>query len=501
MDALAEFLPLDAQNWIICGNALQLDWLSICPPSGTGVKVLADDLFSTPLNQTEISFANEGGETYICGNPPYKGSRGQEQQQKDDLRSLFDDKSGNWKSLDYVAGWLIKAAEYVRFVNSSFAFVTTNSICQGQQVSLLWPRVLGQELEIFFAQRSFKWANNAANNAAVICVVAGVRQITSTPKKLFDEEHVKTVKNINPYLVEGESQYVERLAKPGSGQALMERGNHLTDGGHLILSPSEARDLAASHPGSQRLIMKMIGAQEFIRGQDRYCLFIEDGDAVSASLIPEIKERIDLVAADRRKSTKANTRDVLSLTPHKFEHITGVGAKNIVIIPTVSSERRHWLPIGYAQNIVVNAPNFALYDEDIWNFSILSSRLHVFWVASVCGRLKTDYRYSNTLGWNSFPIPPLTEQNKVDLTRCAMDILLAREAHFPATVADLYDPDTMPENLRRAHEYNDEVLERIYIGRRFKNDTERLEKLFDLYTKMTADADKSARKADKGDKA
>lgn len=501
MDALAEFLPLDAQNWIICGNALRLDWLSICPPSGTGVKVLADDLFSTPLNQTEISFANEGGETYICGNPPYKGSRGQEQQQKDDLRSLFDDKSGNWKSLDYVAGWLIKAAEYVRFVNSSFAFVTTNSICQGQQVSLLWPRVLGQELEIFFAQRSFKWANNAANNAAVICVVAGVRQITSIPKKLFDEEHVKTVKNINPYLVEGESQYVERLAKPGSGQALMERGNHLTDGGHLILSPSEARDLATSYPDSQRLIMKMIGAQEFIRGQDRYCLFIEDGDAAVASLIPEIKERIDLVAADRRKSTKANTRDVLSLTPHRFEHITGVGAKNIVIIPTVSSERRYWLPIGYAQNIVVNAPNFALYDEDIWNFSILSSRLHVFWVASVCGRLKTDYRYSNTLGWNSFPIPPLTEQNKVDLTRCAMDILLAREAHFPATVADLYDPDTMPENLRRAHEYNDEVLERIYIGRRFKNDTERLEKLFDLYTKMTAGADKAARKVDKGDKA
>jgi len=241
-DALKEFLPLDAQNWIVCGNALRLDWLSVCPPTGTGVRMLADDLFDMPLDQNEIEFANEGGETYICGNPPYKGSRGQEQQQKDDLRSLFDDKSGNWKSLDYVAGWLIKAAEYVRFRDSSFAFVTTNSICQGQQVSLLWPLALGKELEIYFAHRSFKWANNASNNAGVICVIAGIRPIRSSLKSIIDGELIKAVKAINPYLVEGEAKYVERLAKPSSMQALMERGNHLTDGGCLILSPSETRE-------------------------------------------------------------------------------------------------------------------------------------------------------------------------------------------------------------------------------------------------------------------
>jgi len=259
--------------------------------------------------------------------------------------------------------------------------------------------------------------------------------------------------------------------------------------------------LNASHPGSQRFIKKMIGAQEFIRGEDRYCLFIEDNDLVDANLIPEIKRRVNLVAVERRKSTKANTRDVLSLTPHRFEHITGKDAKTIIIVPTVSSERRYWLPVGYAQDIFVNAPNFALYDASLWNFAILSSRLHLFWVASVCGRLKTDYRYSNTLGWNTFPVPLLTGQNRADLNACAEGILLAREAHFPATIADLYNPDNMPENLRHAHERNDEVLERIYIGRRFKNDTERLEKLFELYTKMTAAAKtKPAVKSTRGKK-
>lgn len=156
------------------------------------------------------------------------------------------------------------------------------------------------------------------------------------------------------------------------------------------------------------------------------------------------------------------------------------------MIPTVSSERREWLPVSFERDAVVNAPNFALYDADIWNFAVLSSRCHLHWLASVCGRLKTDYRYSNTLGWNTFPIPSLTEKNKDDLTRCAEDILLAREAHFPATIADLYDPEKMPTDLRAAHDRNDEVLERIYIGRRFRNDTERLEKLFELYTKMTS---------------
>ena len=492
-DAIQDFLPLRVENWITCANALQIDWLSVCPPTGSEVQHRGDDLFFEADQKHEVDFENEGGETYICGNPPYKGSRGQELGQKMELKILFGGLSGNWKSLDYVAGWLVKAADYTREVNSAFSFVTTNSICQGQQVALLWPKVLGSDLEIYFAHRSFKWSNNAAKNAGVICIVAGVRQMSGSSKLLFDGDMVQTVNAINPYLVEGKTLYVERQSHPISAQSVMERGNHLTDGGHLILSPEEKRSLIFDHPNVDHYIKKMIGAQEFIRGQDRYCLYIEDKHLKEAQSIPELQRRILLVAEDRKKSSKANTRDVLSLTPHRFEHITGENAKRVVIVPTVSSERRYWLPIGYAEEIIVNAPNFALYDAEIWSIALLCSRLHLFWVASVCGRLKTDYRYSNTLGWNTFPVPTLTEKNKADLTRCAENILLAREAHFPKTIADLYDPEKMPANLREAHEQNDETLERIYIGRRFKNDTERLEKLFELYTKMTTSPQKAAK--------
>ena len=485
-EALRDFLPLDAMNWITCGNALRIDWLSICPPTGKGVKMHGDDLFSTPLDQAEIDFENEGGETYICGNPPYIGSRGQETGQKEDLEALFGAHGTNWKNLDYVAGWLYKAAEFSRLVNTSFAFVTTNSICQGQQVASLWPTILRNDLEIFFAHRSFKWSNNAAHNAGVICIIVGVCEKSGGARRIFDGDIVKSVSRINPYLVEGPDRYVDRLSKPCCGQAVMERGNHLTDGGHLILSRGEAAALRDSHPEADKLIRRLTGAQEFIHGVDRFCLVIPESKLHDAKAIPEVSRRIDAVRSSRLESTKKNTREILALTPHRFEHSTGVDADRVIMIPTVSSERREWLPVSFERDAVVNAPNFALYDADIWNFAVLSSRCHLHWLASVCGRLKTDYRYSNTLGWNTFPIPSLTEKNKDDLTRCAEDILLAREAHFPATIADLYDPEKMPTDLRAAHDRNDEVLERIYIGRRFRNDTERLEKLFELYTKMTS---------------
>ncbi|WP_420863483.1 class I SAM-dependent DNA methyltransferase [Algirhabdus cladophorae] len=484
-DALAEFLPLDQKNWITCGNALRLDWLSVCPPTGAKVKIKSDDLFGTPLEQAEIDFENEGGETYICGNPPYLGSRAQDKEQKEDMKALFEPVSSNWKVLDYVAGWLLKATQYADSVDTAYAFVTTNSICQGQQVVALWPLLIGGNSEIFFAHRSFKWANNASHNAGVICVIVGIGQPSSKTKVIYDDDHVRVAKGINPYLVDGPVRYIERSAKPISHSITMQRGNHLTDGGHLILSPDEVRGLLANNPEAKGFVRRLTGAQEFIRGFDRFCLLIDDSKLDAALAIPDISRRIALVRESRLQSSKANTRDVLSLTPHKFEHSTGLKSNTVVMIPTVSSERREWLPVSYETNVVVNAPNFALYDAALWNFAILSSRCHVHWIASVCGRLKTDYRYSNSLGWNTFPVPKLTEKNKADLTRCAEDILLAREAHFPATIADLYKPDAMPDNLRAAHEANDTVIERIYMGRRFKNDTERLEKLFEMYTKMT----------------
>lgn len=191
----------------------------------------------------------------------------------------------------------------------------------------------------------------------------------------------------------------------------------------------------------------------------------------------------------RLESKAASTRDFAKV-PYRFVQIQGTSQRCTLIVPRVSSERRPYLPVGFLDNRAVIADSaFALYDAPLWNMAVIASRIHLIWVAAVCGKLKTDYRYSNTLGWNTFPTPKLTEKNKEDLTRCAEDILLAREAHFPATIADLYDPEKMPDNLRAAHDRNDEVLERIYIGRRFKNDTERLEKLFEMYTKLTADPD------------
>lgn len=494
-EALAEFLPLDAQNWITCGNALRLDWLSICPPTGTGVKLHADDLFHTPLAQAQIDFENEGGETYICGNPPYAGKGKKEDNVLDDMDYILKPLTDSYGYIDFAGCWFVKASEYLNQSQGLAAFVATNSLCQGQQVPQLWPLVLRNDIQIQFAHQSFQWSNNAANNAGVICIIIAIGKNGLCSKRLFDGTNEISVSAITPYLTSGKTIYVERENTVRSeDRPEMQTGSVLNDGGNLILSPSEYRSLIEHYPHARKYTHKIIGAQEFLSGQDRYCLVISDHELSDAVKISEIKERLALVSLERTKSKKKNTRDVLSQNPHRFEFVSGKDAKHAIIIPTVSSGRRKWLPVGLLDRDLVIAPNYALYDSPIHHFSILSSKLHILWVGTVCGKLKNDYRYSNTLGWNIFPIPTLTEKNKADLTRCAEDILLAREAHFPATIADLYDPENMPENLRHAHERNDEVLERIYIGRRFKNDTERLEKLFDLYTKMTAEQKKPSSK-------
>ncbi|MCQ4225712.1 class I SAM-dependent DNA methyltransferase, partial [Stutzerimonas stutzeri] len=500
-DALAEFLPLDAQNWIVCGNALRLDWLSICPPTGTGVRVLADDLFGTPLNQTEIDFENEGGETYICGNPPYLGSRDQKDEQKADLQTLFDRRIQNWKSLDYVAGWFIKAADYGTKTRSAAAFVSTNSICQGLQVPILWPEIFASGRQIEFAHTSFRWANLASHNAGVTVVIIGITTQPRNPRRLFSlDDSGQTIErqcaHINAYLAVGDSVIVDKTSQPLGTQSEMTFGNTPIDGGHLLLSRDE-RDALQLTPAQQgRFIRRIYGSAEFIRGLERYCLWIEDQHLAEAQTIHPIAQRLRDVRNMRLNGGKT-ARDIAE-RPHQFQRMY-FGKHSTLIVPSVSSETRAYLPCGYAPaGTIVSNLAFALYDAPLWNMALIASRLHLVWIGTVCGKMKTDFRYSNTLGWNTFPVPLLTEQNKADLTRCAEDILLAREAHFPATIADLYAPDAMPANLRRAHERNDEVLERIYIGRRFRNDTERLEKLFDLYTKMTADTSKAAPKKPRG---
>ena len=507
-DALLEFLPLDAQNWIICGNALRLDWLSICPPNGTGVKLMADDLFGTPLNQTEIDFENEGGETYICGNPPYLGSTWQTAEQKADLEAIFTNRTKNWKSLDYVAGWFMKAADYGTLTQATAAFVSTNSICQGQQVPILWPLVFSTGNKIVFAHTSFKWANLASHNAGVTVVIVGLSSQTKTLCRLYsitnsgkgDAVDVKGVEHINAYLVSAANVMVDKASRPLSGQAEMSFGNKAVDGGHLLLSKDEVDGLGLTPMQHARFIRRIYGSAEFIRGLARYCLWIEDRDLDDAMRITGIQQRVEGVRAMRLASRDSGANE-MAARAHQMREMN-IAQRWTITVPRTSSENRPFLPNGLIDaRSTVTSEAFALYDAALWNMALIASRLHLVWVATVCGKLKTDFRYSNTMGWNTFPVPLLTEQNMVDLTTCAEEILLAREVHFPATIADLYDPDNMPDNLRRAHERNDEVIERIYIGRRFKNDTERLEKLFDLYTKMTTDAAKTVFKIKKGKKA
>ncbi|MDZ4109237.1 MAG: DNA methyltransferase [Brevundimonas sp.] len=489
-EALVDFLPLSAENWVTCGNALRLDWLSICPPTGTGVKVTADDLFRTPLDQAEIDFENEGGETYICGNPPYLGSTWQDAGQKADLEAIFSGRTTSWKSLDYVAGWFMKAADYGTKTDTVAAFVSTNSICQGQQVPILWPLIAGTGHEIAFAHTSFRWANLASNKAGVTVVIVGIATAGVPTKRLFSTSDdgqplVKEAGNINAYLVDGPNIIVSPVSKPKDGRGLMEWGNKPTDGGNLFFTADERRELLSNSPAAERYVRRFLGAQEFIRGESRFCLWLEDADRETAESIPELRRRIEAVAKVRAESKAAETRPAAAF-PHRFRQIQSVATKSSLVVARVSSENREYLPIGLEnRETIIGDRNFALYDAPLWNMGVIASRLHWVWIGAVCVRLEMRFSYSNTLGWNAFPIPKLTEQNKIDLKRCAENILLVREAHFPATIADLYEPEEMPEDLRRAHEANDEVLERIYIGRRFKNDTERLEKLFELYTKMT----------------
>nr|WP_295976967.1 DNA methyltransferase [uncultured Agrobacterium sp.] len=497
-EALRDFLPLDAQNWITCGNALRLDWLSICPPTGTGVKHHADDLFHTPTNQAEIDFENEGGETYICGNPPYLGSTWQSDEQKSDLQAIFERQTKSWKSLDYVAGWFMKAAEYGTKTDAVVAFVSTNSICQGQQVPILWPLIFKTGHEIAFAHTSFKWSNLASHKAGVTVVIVGISRSTGVIRRLFSTaENGTTIEKqtdqINAYLVSGIDVIVAPISKAKDGRGLMEWGNKPTDGGYFFFTADERKDLLNSVPAADPFIKRFLGAQEFIRGQERYCLWINDSQRGEAERIPEIKRRIEGVAKVRAESKAAETRPAAAF-PHRFRQIQSVAKRYSLVVARVSSENREYLPIGLEdKHTIIGDRNFALYDAPLWNMALIASRLHWVWIGTVCVRMRTDFSYSNTLGWNTFPVPVLTEKNRADLTRCAEDILLAREAHFPATIADLYDSEAMPDDLRAAHERNDEALERIYIGRRFKNDTERLEKLFELYTKMSVAPAKSSK--------
>lgn len=489
--ALAEFLPLDAENWITCGNALRIDWLSVCPPTGTEVKFVGDDLFSTPLDQAQIDFENEGGETYICGNPPYIGTKYQSKDDKSDLAKVFSNVSIKVGNADYVTGWLKKAAEMVVKQNlSSFAFVTTNSIYEGEQAEIFLEILNQYDLDIQHAHTAFKWANNATKNAGVTCCICLVAAKTLTKKRtISDGINLREADNIGPYLVQMPRLVVRKANRPISGIREMTYGSMSNDSNYFTLDENRYQDALHRNPNNRDLLRIAVGGAEFIRGQIRRTLYIPpeyDLDDDQKTYFSDIFEAVRIYRSSSKRAATAKLANV----PHLYAEPRHTDGQR-VFVPQILSERREYITAGLLGKAeLVIAPHMQVIGGEALEIALISSRLHWIWIATVCGKLETRIRYSNTLGWNTFPVPNLTEKNKEDLNHCAEDILLAREAHFPATIADLYDPEKMPEDLRHAHERNDEVLERIYIGRRFKNDTERLEKLFDLYTKMTSNTKK-----------
>jgi len=485
------FLPLDKQNWIVRGNALRLDWLGICPPAGEReVKVhnWALDLEGGEGKQKEIAFENEGGETYICGNPPYAGDNKRTKSQKADLREVCGDEIKRWASLDFVSGWFVKAARYCSRANAAAALVSTNSICQGSHVSNLWPSIFEEGIFITFARRSFKWSNLASNNAGVAVIVVGLGR-TDHERRIYTEidgNITETkVDNINGYLLGGPSIGVEASTTPICEQAQMQFGNHPYYGTPLLLTYDEANEFRSEDIEASQFLRPLFGSNEFINGKARAAIWVSDDEFEKAQSIKNLNDRFVLTQQSRKKAKKDKTAQKLAMTPYRFrEQYTA--NNHTIIVPGVSSESRRYLPVGLlGSEAVVHYKAFAIYDAPVWNMSLVASRLHWVWIGAVCVRLEMRFSYSNTLGWNTFPVPKLTKEHKAELTRSAENILLAREAHFPKTIADLYKPDAMPENVRAAHAENDRILEEIYIGRPFKNDTERLEKLFEMYAEMT----------------
>lgn len=502
-EACLDVLPLHDTGRIKTGNALREDWLGICPPPQK-VSTIEEDL-GGPTGRLALDGREPEVETYICGNPPYKGSQDQTSSQKADLAFAFGGSDVPTGAADYVLGWFSKGRNYLKNAKAAAAFVATNSIHQGRQVGRFWPYILGSDLEIAFAEPSFRWSNLASKKAVVTVSVIGLRARTSATKRLFNSGMVQSVGEIGPYLVPNHDTIVSERNVPLSKLPQMTFGSMPNDGGFLLLSHEEADEAKRVHQVDPGLIRPILGTNELTKGIQRYCIWLPQVEPEIISSNPWLRSRVNCVRDARARSKRPTTRK-LAATPHLFGELRQLGSESLIVMSGVSSETRQYLPVSFrSPGVIVSNLAYGIFDAPLWNMALIASRLHLVWIATVCGKMKTDFRYSNTLGWNTFPAPPLTENQKADLTRCAEDILLAREHYWPATIADMYDPERMDTEfplVRAAHEKNDETLERIYIGRRFKNDTERLEKLFDMYTKMTAaDAAKAPKKAGRKTKA
>jgi len=445
-------LPLKEAGHITQGNATRIDWKTVCP----------------------IDLADE---VYILGNPPYLGSRNQDKEQKDDMKFVF---LKDYKKLDYVSNWFYLGAKYIEGFNTKLAFVSTNSICQGEQVALLWPRVL-TKLEIFFAHQSFKWTNNAKGNAGVNVVIIGISNISNNEKLLYNESKVEKVKKINPYLLPAEVSVITKRNKPGSFDFIMTKGCYPTDGGGLLLDESNIDKFRNSE--LSKFIRKFVGTKEFLHNKKRWCLYLTDGDYEKHKGNSLLQGRIEIVKKSRLASKKNNT-NLLAKTPHKFEFDSNQDRIGI-IIPCITSRRREYLPVGFVdEDTVVYGTAQVLYTEEPYMFGVLSCKLQAIWISITCGRMKDDYNYSSTLCYNTFPFPEISQKQKEQINLHVFEVLEEREKHSGKTLAQLYDPNKMPKGLKEAHHQLDLAIERCYRLKPFESDTERLEYLFKEYEKM-----------------
>ncbi|MGE4511377.1 MAG: DNA methyltransferase [Sulfurimonadaceae bacterium] len=457
-------LPLHDGGHIVHGNATRLNWEEVC-------------------------LKEDGDEIYVLGNPPYLGSSMQNKEQKEDMASVFQGIK-NYKNLDYIACWFYKGAKFIQNSNTKLAFVTTNSIAQGEQVAMLWLHILKLNIEVFFAHQSFKWTNNAKGNAGVTVAIIGLRNYSDAEKYIFNGSLKQKVKHINPYLTAVNVSVVTKRTKPLSKLPLMEYGNKAVYGEPLILDTKEKEHIVSVFPEAKNFIRPLKGAKEFLNGLERWVIWIEDKDLSLAQSISLINERIEKVKTLRLASSDSGAQELAQYS-HRFRD-TKTSKTISLIVPLTTSERRQYIPTGFiSKDCIATNLVSAMYDAEPWIFGVISSLMHMAWVRAVGGSLETRIRYSSVLCYNTFPFPNISQKQKDEITELVFGILDEREKHSQKTLAQLYDPDKMPEGLRKAHHSLDRAIEQCYRTKPFESDEERLEYLFKMYEEMT---DKENRK-------
>ena len=451
-------LPLKNITQIVCGNACRIDWNTVCP--------------HTPEE-----------EVFIFGNPPYLGTKWQSDNQKDDIDYVMPNNPLR-RTLDYISCWFLIGARYIKNTKAKYAFVSTNSICQGEQVAALWPYVseLGSQIE--FCHTSFRWENNAKNNAGVTCIIIGFTTQSNMEKYIYSNSKVKA-NNINFYLLDAPNIFILHRSKPLSDLPVMTKGSQPTDGGFLLMDSLEKQEVEEKYPYLTPFIRQYMGADDLINGKQRFCFWLKNCPSDILENCPEITKRLDGVRKTRSESTKEATRRWASY-PYLFTEDRQPDS-DYLILPVVSSERRRYIPIAYnSPAIIANTNALMIPNASTLTFGIITSLIHNTWMRAVAGRMRTDYAYSASIVYNTFPFPKISDEKKAEIEEAAENVLITREYYPEKTLAELYDPDKMPQDLREAHAKLDDIVESCYPGYPFASDEARLECLFKLYEKMTS---------------